>query len=226
MAYPCEAPHPVHYRALCTYIRVRCRRCASCLKARQHVWVIRAAREQVRATRTWFGTFTFGPKRRAAIQQEASRMDHSRPQHARLTRAAGWFVTNFFKRLRKAGFEVRYCVIAEPHRDGFPHFHAIIHDQQGNLSWKDLTAQWSAGFSVFKLVRDAGAIRYITKYLAKGRYGKIRASAGYGADLVDEAAISDSVQVVRPRRRDRRAGTTTPPNDEGKQEESPAVAPV
>lgn len=220
MAYPCESPQAVHYEALCSYIRVRCRKCTSCLKARQHLWVLRAAREQVLAKATWFTTLTFGPKRRAAILSAASQMDNRLSQPVRLVRASGWFVTTFMKRLRKAGFEVRYVFIAEPHRDGFPHYHGLLHDQRGDLTWKMITAQWSAGFSVCKLVRDAGAIRYVTKYLAKGRYGKIRASAKYGGDL-EEATTSENVwpYVPNPRSGEGRGTTTKSPNaDEGRNE--------
>lgn len=199
MAYPCESPQAVRYEALCAYIRVRCRRCDSCLKARQHLWVLRAAHEQVSAKRTWFVTLTFGPKRRAAILQEASRMQGALSQPVRLVRASGWFVTTFLKRLRKAGFEFRYLIVAEPHRDGFPHFHGLLHDQRGDLDWKSINAQWSAGFLQCKLVRDAGALRYVTKYLSKGRYGKIRASSAYGGEFIEcEAPISVSVSDTPP----------------------------
>lgn len=217
MAYPCEAPRAVRYEAAQLHLRVRCRRCKSCLEARRHLWVIRAAREQVKAKQTWFLTLTFGGKRRAAIMSEASRMDMKLSQPDRLSRAAGWFVSKFFKRLRKAGFEVRYLVVFEPHADGFPHIHALLHDQRGDLRWSHITAQWSAGFSMCKLVRDAGAIRYVTKYLAKGRYGKIRASGGYGADP-EGAANSVSVLTSKPvKKRAREKEGKKSPKKEGKE---------
>lgn len=162
----------------------------------------RAAREQVRAKRTWFVTFTFAPRTRATILAQATQ-DGRGSQVDRLIRHAGWFVSTYTKRLRKAGFRFRYIVIAEPHADGFPHFHGIVHDQLGNTSvkevwkrdprrpglWKkllvcpELETAWSAGYVETELVRDLGAIRYITKYLAKGRFGRVRSSLGYGAEI-------------------------------------------
>lgn len=180
---------------------MRCRRCPECLKARQHQWVIRAAREQMRAKRSWFVTTTFGPKCRAAVLSGASSLDGELSQQARLVRASGWFVSGFFKRLRKAGFAVRYVMIPEPHGDGFPHWHGLIHEADEQFVEKlimkkdkktgqyrpaicspEIESTWNLGWCDTEKVRDAGAIRYVTKYMAKHRYGKIRASIAYGAD--------------------------------------------
>lgn len=162
--------------------------------ARQWLWRKRAAREQVKANATWFVTLTFGRNARARILADAASRDDGASQADRLTRAAGWFVGNYCKRLRKSGFKVRYVWIAEPHANGFPHFHGLIHDQTGTLSEAQraaivseklgpLEAAWSAGSQVMvHPVRDGGAIFYITKYIAKGRFGRIRASASYGGE--------------------------------------------
>lgn len=189
MAYKCTSKAAVKYEALCAWIYVRCRKCENCLKARRHVFQIRAAREQMKAKATWFVTLTFGPERRARIFRLASEMENSLSQQDRLVRASGWYVTKFIKRLRKAGFEFSYMMVAEPHRDGFPHYHGIIHDQRGTLRWAALDAKWSAGYSVIKLVRDIGAIRYVTKYIAKGRFGRIRCSQKYGDEPVGETTM-------------------------------------
>jgi len=214
MAYPCTSSFKVDWEVLQTRIRVRCRRCKNCLKARQFQWMVRAAREQMRSQRSWLVTLTFGPKSRSEILAAASGMAESKNQQARLVEAAGWYVTTYLKRLRADGFRFRYVMIAEPHRDGFPHFHGIIHDQLGNTSMlrilkkdkrtgerrpcvvcPDLEKQFSNGFVDTELVRDLGAIRYVTKYIAKGRFGRIRASASYGAE---ELGDSDSGNVAIP----------------------------
>lgn len=209
MAYNCESPRAQRYEALQTYIGVRCRKCSSCLKARQWLWRIRAAREQVAAKHTWFVTLTFGRNARARILADASSRDDGASQADRLTRAAGWFVGNYCKRLRKSGFKVRYVWFAEPHANGFPHFHGLIHDQTGTLSEAQraaivaeqlgpLESAWSAGSQVVVLpVRDGGAIFYVTKYIAKGRFGRIRASASYGGEQSLIEARFDSALAWR-----------------------------
>lgn len=156
------------------------------MRLRQWAWTARAAHEQTFAKRTWFITLTYGPNRRSAIMARAteSRVAGSEKTAVeRLTTAAGWYVSNYCKTLRKRGFEFRYIFVPELHRDGFPHWHGLIHDQTGLMKWADLTEAWSAGFSVCKLVKDAKALRYVTKYLCKDRLGRVRASLGYGAPL-------------------------------------------
>jgi len=157
--------------------------------------MIRAAREQITAKKTWFVTLTFGPKRRAAILMAASAMSEKLSQSERLARAAGWYVQTFTKRLRKSGFEVRYLWVPEPHLDGFPHFHGLVHDQRGDLTWEALNSAWSAGFSVLKLVRDGGAIRYVTKYIAKARYGRLRSSQSYGTEPANAESVVQEHEV-------------------------------
>jgi len=200
MSYRCTSTQAVRYEALCSYIRVRCRRCDKCLEARRHIWMLRAAREQVKAKRTWFVTLTFGPKGRAAIMSSASARDNGISQPVRLQRASGWFVQTLVKRLRKQGFGLRYLFIAEPHLDGFPHWHGLVHDLTGWSSLEqvfrkqkdgsfrlmticpEIENEYLTGRCAAELVRDAGALRYVTKYLAKGRFGKIRASRAYGEE--------------------------------------------
>lgn len=214
MAYPCTSSFKVDWEVLQTRIKVRCRRCKNCLHARQFQWMVRAAREQMAAKRSWLVTLTFGPKSRHEILNAANAMSESKDQQDRLVQSAGWFVTNYIKRLRADGFRFRYVFIAEPHRDGFPHFHGIVHDQLGNTSMlpitkkdkktgerrlavvcPDLEKQFKNGFVDTELIRDLGAIRYVTKYIAKGRFGRIRASALYGAE---DMKASDSVNVAIP----------------------------
>lgn len=212
MAYPCTSSFKVDWEVLQTRISVRCRRCKNCLLARQHLWMVRAAREQMRAPRHWLVTLTFGPKSRHEILTAASGKAKSKSQPTRLVEASGWYVQTYLKRLRGDGFRFRYMFVAEPHLNGFPHWHGIIHDQLGNtpglpIMKKDkrtgerrpaivcpaLEKQFSHGFVDTELVRDLGAIRYVTKYIAKGRFGRIRASARYGADELGE---SDSGSVL------------------------------
>lgn len=177
----CTSPLRVKWDAAGSFIDIRCKRCLGCLRVRQWVWISRAAHEQAFAQRTWFATLTFRPRERAQVMAHASAADRANydPQQ-RLVKASGSHVTKFMKRLRKKGFSVRYVFIPELHRDGFPHWHGLVHDLRGDLLWKDLAAEWTSGFSVFKLVQDAKAIKYVTKYLAKETHGRVRASQHYG----------------------------------------------
>lgn len=186
----CSNPVRVAWPALCVYIGVRCRRCSGCMKMRQYSWMARAAHEQAFAKRTWFVTLTYGPVRRRAIFAAASAAERDKGPGQRLITAAGTYVTAYAKTLRKRGFVFRSIFVPELHRDGFPHYHGLVHDQVGgpDIAWGDLTSAWSAGFSVVKVVKDANAIRYVTKYLSKAKMGRVRASLCYGApglDLVD-----------------------------------------
>lgn len=150
----------------------------------------KAAHEQAFAKKTWFITFTFRPAERARIMASASSMDRAKAPGKRLVGASGAAVTKYFKRLRKAGFEIRYVCIPELHRDGFPHWHGLIHDLRGDLTWAAASSQWRDGYSVVKLVKDATAIRYVTKYLSKANFGRVRASLGYGETQADREAAA------------------------------------
>lgn len=179
----CTSPVGVYWPALCSYVYVRCRRCEGCMRLRQYSWMARAAHEQAFAPRTWFVTLTYGPNRRSVIMARASalRRDlNGKTATQRLITAAGGYVSSYCKTLRKRGFQFRYLWVPELHRDGFPHWHGLIHSTH-DLKWADVTDAWSAGFSVVKLVRDANALRYVTKYLCKAKLGRVRASLNYGA---------------------------------------------
>lgn len=179
-ALTCVSPVRVYWPALCQYIDVRCRRCEGCMKMRQWAWTARAAHEQVFAKKTWFATLTYGPIRRRAIFCDASERDREQGPEQRLIAASGAYVSRYNKKLRKAGFAFRYLWVPELHRNGFPHWHGLIHCQDNALTWEALSQAWSPGFSVFKIVRDANAIRYVTKYISKARLGRVRASLYYG----------------------------------------------
>lgn len=150
------------------------------MRLRQYSWMARAAHEQAFATKTWFITLTYGPVRRRAILSAASRDNSRLGTDQRLIKAAGAYVSTYFKHLRKKQFALRYVCVPELHRDGFPHWHGLVHDLRGDITWDDLNAGWSPGFSVVKIVRDAKALRYVTKYLSKGKIGKVRSSLHYG----------------------------------------------
>lgn len=189
----CTSPVRVYWPALCVWLNARCRRCSGCMKTRQWSWVSKAAHEQAFATKTWFVTLTFGPNRRRAIMSAASALGDDQDTDQRLVRASGVYVAKYIRSLRKKGLECRYLFVPELHRDGFPHWHGLVHDLKDTLTWATLSTGWSAGFSVCKIVRDAKALRYVTKYLSKDRLGRVRASINYGSPAGSAVELAPTV---------------------------------
>lgn len=91
--------------------------------------------------------------------------------------------TLFFKRLRKVtGAKIRYLLVAEQHKDGWPHYHALLHEKGVAVTKRQLEHEWRLGFTQFKLVPldDPHVAGYVTKYIAKQALARIRASLRYG----------------------------------------------
>lgn len=205
--FTCPTPKKIWFRALEVHMLKRCGDCPTCLALRRHQWACRAAREQATCKGAWFVTVTFGGATRAKIYAAASLGDQSKSSAQRLFKAAGDHVSRYVKRLRKAGLKVRYIAIAEPHANGFPHFHMIIFDQDGSIKSghalrtrgqqlveaviaPQLEALWKYGRVDTDRVRDVRAIWYVTKYLAKEKNTRVRASFCFGgADTREEPAV-------------------------------------
>lgn len=148
------------------------------MEMRRYHWQCRAVWETMHSEQTCFITLTFGRRARALIFDRAAKADKQRSSQQRLFDAAGVEVSDYVRSLRRET-GCRYLFVPEPHKDGFPHFHALVHVSSG-VRLSQLEAPWDRGFGVWKWMRDAGGIRYTTKYLAKGRHGRIRASLKYG----------------------------------------------
>lgn len=163
------------------------------------MWAGRAALEFAQSWRTWLGTLTFAPHERyrvlAAVRLrlavEGVSFDAlSEGERFRELAAELWpHLRNMVKRLRFAGMELRYLVACEPHRDGFPHFHVLLHEQRhhAGVGRRQIEAQWrdgqsgvALGHASFKLVRDVDGARYACKYLGKTATDRVRASQHYG----------------------------------------------
>jgi hypothetical protein len=164
------------------YILTPCRKCQRCLDNRTKLWAARAAYEVRRAPRTWFVTLTINPQSRFIFSCRAK----NRNYHASYGEISKE-VTKMFKRLRKAGYKFRYMMVAEAHRDGYPHIHLLIHEVSQPIPKREIERQWNYGFTKVKLVEDDGAARYVTKYLAKDMLSRVRASLHYG----EEVAVCD-----------------------------------
>lgn len=178
-------------------MKVRCRKCVACLQARATEWRVRAEREwshsEAKQARTWFGTLTFEPdsrmvavsKARARLRFNGIDMDTLPPNERFLEihRETGAEVTKFVKRLReKHSGTFRLLCVTEAHKDGFPHYHVLVHEGESDkpLRWNTLSASWNRGFTTWKLVKTPGAASYCCKYLAKSSIARVRASIDYG----------------------------------------------
>lgn len=173
-------------------MEVRCRRCDPCLRARAAKWRHRAIVEIDAATRTWFGTLTLRPEehyrcvlladrvlRRGGERfEDLSADDQFRRRHEVVSAE----ITKWLKRVRKeSGAPLRYCLVAEAHKNGLPHYHLLVHESAMDrpVTVRCLQNQWKLGFSAFKLA-DKQAAFYVTKYLMKAAMNRVRASTRYG----------------------------------------------
>lgn len=165
-------------------LHLPCRKCLPCLKRKARVWSHRATVETAAAFRTWFVTFTIRPENRLRFRLLASRQGDE--TFAGVHRAIGKEFTLFFKRVRKnTGQPLRYCLFAEKHKDGFPHYHALIHERGAAIPRRDIETEWVHGFTSFRLC-DGSAGRYVTKYVTKDACARVRASIRYGLPALQE----------------------------------------
>lgn len=158
---------------------VPCRKCRVCLKNRQKLWARRMRHEIIQSNRTWMLTFTINAHHRFMFSVKAG----SRDYHESYKLIAYEF-TNMVKRLRKAGYKFRYVMVAEAHKDGYPHLHAFFHEVSTPIPKRIIQAEWPYGYTTCKLC-DVNAPWYVAKYLAKDARARIRASQGYGQSVRD-----------------------------------------
>lgn len=179
-------------------VTVPCRKCAACRRAKSRRWRNRAEIEIASAFRTWFVTFTVAPEHRVRVAILASRAGHEdfAGKHKVLSRE----FTLFFKRVRKnSGQALRYMLVAEAHKDGFPHYHALVHEHGEPIPRRLMEAEWKLGFTHFRLA-DAQAAKYVSKYISKDAHARVRASVRYGTSPVTVRIESDATRVETPLR--------------------------
>lgn len=182
------------------HLKVPCRKCAPCRRARRMLWTDRAIREYRASTRSWFVTLTVRPEERYNLLLQAHKRfrdsggDFDRlskaDQFAELLREYQRVVALYFMRLRKGlrhrGWEqtrFRYLLVPEKHADGAPHFHVLLHevDELQPLRKARIEQAWEAGLIHARLLKDEHAARYVVKYLGKQDFmGRVRASLMYG----------------------------------------------
>lgn len=207
-----KGPVPVEMAA-------RCRKCAGCLEHRRRLWTARALQEVNAHARTWFGTLTIRPEDRFRLRLRADLkarksgwepLSEMAPNDAfkKIVDEHNREITLFLKRLRKnTGHRFRYLLVAEKHKSGDPHFHLLLHEQQGEVRKSVLEQHWLLGFSSWRLVRDARSAFYVCKYLSKDAQTRVRASVRYGQSAqiqqtLTERAVKaiDAASKARPER--------------------------
>lgn len=174
-------------------LMTRCRRCKACLRARAMKWRNAALCELERSSRTWFCTFTLredeqwlntcraseAARKRSVVFSDLSPGDQFRES----VRAFGPSLTRYLKRVRKnSGAKMRYLLVAEAHKSGLPHFHALLHemDPARPLRKRCIEDAWGYGFTNVKLVNDQAPAWYVCKYLTKDVATRVRSSLHYG----------------------------------------------
>lgn len=170
---------------------VQCRRCPGCRKSRQSDWASRAGLEMAVASRTWLLTLTLGAKARRAYQRAVA-AGLPEQHHAHLTR--------LLDRLRHS-HGVRYLLVEERHKDGTPHWHALLHEGRRRLRYRELRTQWEAGFLhavVIDRDNSAEAAVYVAKYVAKNPGRRVRASRAYGKLGLRQSRPSGQAEAGQP----------------------------
>lgn len=171
-----------------------CRECENCLRRRQQHWSLRAQAEWRNSIRTWFGTLTLSPDAHyrtklmwatgygATNGVDFETLDPEAQFSARHS-VISKEITDFVKRVRKnSEAELRFLCVTEAHKNGLPHYHMLVHEAVPTQPVRKLVLEqaWRLGFSQWRLVTDAKAASYVTKYLGKSRMARVRASLDYG----------------------------------------------
>lgn len=190
----------------------RCRKCEGCLAHRRRLWSARACDELTAANRTWFATLTVNPDNRFLARMHAEAMAGTAghrswlemscdDQFKYLVKYLNRELDKYFKRLRKGGAVLRYLLVSEKHKDGFPHFHLLIHEPALPVTKLVLESNWRLGYSQFRLVdKSPRSAFYVCKYLAKDAQTRVRASSRYGrAQLVRAATEAAGAAVAATR---------------------------
>ncbi|AXH75498.1 MAG: replication initiator protein [Microviridae sp.] len=135
-----------------------CRKCWQCLGNKVSDWVGRNIAEREVSTRSLFATLTYRDHGEGVTPIEAEILTYTDVQH-------------YLKRLRKAGFSVRYFAIGEyGARKGRAHWHMILHFEGASPDWslnkRVQCKYWTHGFAEYDEC-NAKSVRYVCKYLNK-----------------------------------------------------------
>lgn len=195
---PRDDTNGIRHKSMILDHYVKCRKCEACLSARRRLWYRRSLVEFERANRTWLCTFTLRPELQMRLQYAADidcrkrrletldSLDEA-TRFSALCYAAGPVHSRYFRQLRKDGNKLRYVHVAEAHKSGVPHWHALIHETGEPIGKRVLQEAWPHGFTNMKLVVDQRGCGYVSKYLTKQCSQRVRCSIAYGRTPADFA---------------------------------------
>lgn len=184
--------------------KVRCRTCPNCIKAAQYHWQLRAVDEFEASKYSAFGTLTFSEHFFSRKWREENSRDvgstwidapafdeRGRQQELELLLRE---LTLCLKRMRKAGWSLRYMAVTEfGTKGGRPHIHFVMHLPEGSAPYsefrKALKANWEhfpgckcakndkgnyvencrVGWADVRPVKSNHAAAYACKYIGKQR---------------------------------------------------------
>lgn len=188
----------------------QCRKCEACLRKRRNRYVRAAIAETAASQRTWLVTLTLRPEEQyrlecaaqaRALQRGWNWSEITDSQRFHHVAVAGFReVQLMLKRLReKTEARCRHLTVVERHTSGLPHWHMLLHECEGTIGKRDISAQWRLGFSDAKLLHEteARAVWYVAKYLSKAD-ARVRASKHYGA-LNPSLTIASRVSAAAER---------------------------
>lgn len=145
-------PYPIYLYRIREY--VPCGKCGSCVKRWISDWSIRCKEEMKVSTRSFFVTLTYEVNPLQLYKKD---------------------LQDFFKRLRKAGFDFSYLAIGDyGDKFGRPHYHVLFF-VKGFFEISYLSTIWALGSQVRKrgfvdvLPLTAGRIGYVVKYVRLAR---------------------------------------------------------
>lgn len=192
-ANPIQAPKPITKGKLKGLApMVRCKKCYQCRIQNMNEWQLRMQLEHLRSHRTWWITLTFNDKTLKPLRET------HKDDPVALSDALIKLTQKYLKLLRyKAETPFKYIRVFEigngkrtppgqkTARDGHPHFHLLIFEQddKAKLTKRILNHTWNHnGYFYGRLVKDAGndrEIRYISKYMHKQKSDMQTTYKGY-----------------------------------------------
>lgn len=195
--YVDRATAEISSKFLWIQISVKCRTCSTCLHERRNQWGTRGVSEFHKASRVWFGTLTFDAEAALQLRYSAiTRLEKSGTSFVKLTTAEQFHelekqtyreMSLWLKRLRKeTKAKYRFLAVGEPHKSGVPHYHILIYEQGSRIKKRTLKAQWTQGFTKWKVADTEDTVWYVCKYLTKSESGKVRASIRFGKPIFEE----------------------------------------
>ena len=175
-------------------VQFRCRTCANCLNHKRRLWTARAVDELRLSRRTWFGTLTCHPEARFQMEMRAASLIEPRlaadwrdidsaTKYKALCDILTKEMQKWLKRVRKdSSARLRYLLVLEAHKDGFPHVHILLHEINTRVAKSLLEKHWRFGFSHWRLVdtHSPASAYYTCKYLTKSHQTRVKASLKYG----------------------------------------------